>query len=454
MVVPSGMTASSALPSPIGPEEAIRTRTILSGQVSLRSVDLSDDELTSLARSIEPGISRMFAEEGWKNPFSATAPVQIWISSADAEPYSRLFVRSGSDGPPHIEIGAAGSTIPAVTEEAVRCLALAVLRAEAPKSSDAVAGAVARAISLSEGMTEAGAAEFSEIGASPENALADSGTEIVAGLWLRDLGLAAPPSFLHTTWERAIAGGAPSLADFTTSFSDATGESASAVLERTLERAYASTRVEGDLARISDADLAAGALNAAPPGLLAWRFYTYTPESAGGYAAAWPDDGAEAFAVLHYEDALPEDVIELRPGDRKMLPLAGVARIDWIVVGNGDARTLAAPATMSLARDYPFVGLSATAALDPKDGARLEWSTASHRDIAGWVIFRHEVDEMGRVVDAVPEWLPAEMESPVSSAYVYVDPAARGDHFYRYDVWAVTDSGGLSRSFRATVHGR
>jgi hypothetical protein len=454
VALPAGMTAQGDFRAPIGPEEAVRFRSILAGQVVLRSVDLSEDEMTSLSRGIEPGIARMFADGGWKNPFSNLAPAQVWLSSDENESYSRVFVGSPVGGPARVEIGAAGQTIPAVVEEAVRCLAFVVLRGEAPEAPEPMVKALARAISLSDGLTEPDAAEFAELGASPQSSLADSGAEVVAGLWLRDLGSTAPQSFLHAAWVRAIAGSSPSLNDFAGSFAEATGDSAAAVLERTLERVYSANHVDGDLARLSDSDLAAGALNAAAPGRLAWRFYTYTPDAPGGYSAAWPDDGADAFAVLHYEDALPEDLIEFRSGEHKILPLSGVSRIDWIVVGNGDPRALAAPVSMSLSREYPFVGLSAAAALDPKDGARLEWSTASHRDIAGWVIFRHEVDESGRVVDSAPEWLPAETESPVSSAYVYVDPAARGDRFYRYDVWAVTDSGGLSRSFRATVHGR
>jgi hypothetical protein len=104
--------------------------------------------------------------------------------------------------------------------------------------------------------------------------------------------------------------------------------------------------------------------------------------------------------------------------------------------------------------NFPVSSLSARAVAEPGEGVSLEWSTARQRDIGGWAIFRAEVDESGRILTSAPQWLPSSSGPQEHSLYSFVDSAAVPGRFYRYDVWAVTEDGALSRSFRETVQAR
>ena len=81
----------------------------------------------------------------------------------------------------------------------------------------------------------------------------------------------------------------------------------------------------------------------------------------------------------------------------------------------------------------------------------LEWGTARQSDVGGWAIFRAEVDDSGRIRTSAPEWLPSSNGPQQQSLYSFVDSTAVPGRYYRYDVWAVTEDGALSRSFREMI---
>lgn len=170
---------------------------------------------------------------------------------------------------------------------------------------------------------------------------------------------------------------------------------------------------------------------------------------------SWPAAGSPGFAVLHYEDSLPSDVVRFAPGDVKVLPLSGVSRIDWIVSGRGEApSSLAEPVSTSSLTDFPVSGLGARAVSEPGEGVSLEWQADRQQGLSGWAIFRTEIDLTGSVIRAQPQWLPSQSGEQSHALYSFVDSSVSPGRYYRYVVWAVTEDGALSRSFQATIRAR
>ena len=65
------------------------------------------------------------------------------------------------------------------------------------------------------------------------------------------------------------------------------------------------------------------------------RHRTLLPETEASLKVSWPPDGGAGAAVVRYRDtALPPDVVFFAAGDRRTVPLAGVARVDWLVAGS------------------------------------------------------------------------------------------------------------------------
>ena len=157
-------------------------------------------------------------------------------------------------------------------------------------------------------------------------------------------------------------------------------------------------------------------------------------------------------AVVRYRDAqLPADVLYLSPGDVRALSLAGVARVDWAVIGSAEkSAATAAPAIFEPLAGFPYGGLSAQAASGP-GGPHLTWTTSSHEGLAGWAVFREEVLADGRIARTGPEIVPSSARGEDSMRFVFVDPGAAAGTFYRYTVWAVTEDGLLARAFSATL---
>jgi hypothetical protein len=336
----------------------------------------------------------------------------------------------------------------------VRDAAVLVLRAAAPAAAQELVLASARALSLGDDLLESDREELREAGAAPEHSLAGRSSELFAASWIREMARSAGTDFIRNVWAHRIADGEASLSEYASAFRDLGGAPAEA-LYRALARLYAADEVFGDLSRLTDVDLASGALNALSPGPYAWRFFTAAAAPAGGWNVSWPEDAARGFAVLHYEDGLPSDVVPFSSGDRKILPASGIARIDWIVLGREDApASLAVPVTVARESEFPVSGLSAAARTEAGEGVMLSWHTVSHRDLSGWAILRSEVTESGRVIQSDPESLPAQTEDRSGASYDFVDTQAVPGHYYRYDVWAITSDGALSRAFRTTLQAK
>ena len=426
---------------------------IWDGRAVVRAPGLDPADAAAFAAELDARLRAAFDPGDWKVPFTAAEPLRVLAASAPGLDFSDVFSLAGDrDGV--VALNLAGHSFADAAAEAVRGAAVFVLRGLAPATPSGVVSAAARALSLGADLSESDREELRENGAAPEHSLDAPGSELFAAEWIREMAAAAGPGFLRNVWTGRVARGESSLSAFGTAFRELGGSPGDAFY-RSLARLYGAEEVFGDSAKLTESDLAAGALNAAAPGARAWRFFAASPAGSGGWSVAWPDDGARAFAVVHYEDGLPSDVIPVSAGERKVLPASGVTRIDWVVLGgeHGPA-PLAAPAAVVHEAEFPVAGLSAEARTAEGEGVALSWTTASHRDLSGWAILRSEVTEDGRIVRAEPESLPAQAEARDGASYDFVDTSAVAGHYYRYDVWAVTADGVLSRAFRATLRAR
>ena len=426
---------------------------IWDGKAVVHAPRLDPVDTAAFAAELDARLRAAFDGADWKVPFTAAEPLRVLATATPGLEFSDLF-SLGGERDAVVALNLAGHAPAESAAEALRGAAVFVLRSLAPGTPAPVVAAAARAVSLGRDLTESDREELRESGAAPEHSLDGAGAELFAAAWIHEMASAAGPGFLRTVWTGRVAAGEGSLAAFSAAFRDLGGSPADAFY-RALARLYGADEVFGDPARLSDSDLAAGALNAAAPPARAWRFFTAVPTGSGGWNVAWPDDGARAFAVLHYEDGLPSDIVPFSAGDRKTLPASGVARVDWVVMGGeGGGAALAAPSSVVREEDFPVSGLSAEARTETGEGVALSWRTASHRDLSGWAILRSEVTEDGRVIRADPESLPAQTEDPNGASYDFVDTTAAPGHYYRYDVWAVTADGAMARAFRATLRAR
>jgi hypothetical protein len=224
-------------------------------------------------------------------------------------------------------------------------------------------------------------------------------------------------------------------------------------LVRSAARLYATVWSEASPSRLRLFDLEAGALDAAPPAPMSVRHRSFLPEGeTDTLRLAWPWDGGDGAAVVRYVDAgLPADVVFFLAGDRRAIPLSGVARIDFLVVGSEIGTPgLRAPVECTRESGSPFWRLEAHAEAG-STGPRLTWSTASHEGLRAWAIFREEIAPDGRILRAGPEVVPSSEASSESFRYAFVDTSAAAETFYRYTVWAVTEEGLLTRAFSATL---
>ena len=427
------------------------------GKLRLRAPGVGAESLASIAPAIEASLRGSL--DSWDVPFSAAEPIRLLVVSSAEAPFSEVFSlagEGGADRDPVIALNIAGQTDAEIGAEAVRDVAFFVLRRLAPGADDALVFAAARALSISGELLDSDLQEIREAGSSPVGSLERSEGEIFAATWIDEMAAGAGPGFVSSVWTRRVASGESTLLAFAEAYAEAAHESPWDAFRRSLERDYSRTEVYGDLARLTDRDREAGALDASSPGALSWRFFSSDVDAAAGGSAglnvSWPGDASPGFAVLHYEDSLPSDVVRFAPGEAKSLPLSGVVRIDWIVAGGGRvASALAAPVSISALENFPVSGLSARAIAEPGAGVLLEWGTARQSDVGGWAIFRAEVDDSGRIRTSAPQWLPSSNGPQQQSLYSFVDSTAVPGRYYRYDVWAVTEDGALSRSFREMI---
>jgi hypothetical protein len=270
-------------------------------------------------------------------------------------------------------------------------------------------------------------------------------------LWVQEIVFGAGESrFRRQAVEEAAGGGETPGRALTRLVTEAARQDAGALL-RAAARLYVGHWTEAAPSRLRLFDLEAGALDASAPDPLSVRHRSFVPDGeAEAIRLSWPSDGADGAAVVRYDDAsLPPDVVFFSAGDRRTVPLAGVARIDFVVAGSGLGTGLEAP--VECVRDAsPFWRLEARAE-SGANGPRLIWSTSSHQGLRGWAVFREEVGADGRIVRTGPELVPSAESSSEPFGYAFIDTSAAAETFYRYTVWAVTDEGLLTRAFAATL---
>jgi len=418
----------------------------------VRAPRVPAEDLAAFSSEAEARLRAVFDGTAWKIPFSDEAPLRMVLVSAAGVEFSSVYRAGARDSV--VALNIAGHPPAESAAEAVRDVALFVLRGSAPDADPALARATARSLALTDELLESDREELRESGSGVDHAMPERNSEIFAASWIREMGRVAGPDWVRSVWTDRVARGEGSLAAYSAAFRDLGGSPVEA-MSRALARLYAAEEVFGDASRLSETDLSGGALDAASPGSLSWRFFSSPAAASGGWNVSWPEDAARGLAVLHYEDGLPSDVVAFSPGDRRILPAAGVDRIDWIVLGRDDAPApLAAPVAVTAEGDFPVSGLSASARTESGEGVVISWQTTSHRDLAGWAILRSEVTESGRVIRAEPESLPAQQEDREGASYDFVDTSASPGRYYRYDVWAITADGLMSRAFRTTLRAK
>ena len=409
-----------------------------------------------LARDLRSLQGQLHDREDWRSPFSDADPLHIYVARKDAGGVRRLSVRSRERGRlvgPSIQIDAAAMSDDEVVRETARLYALATLTAYGAPDSSFLTSAAASYLSAGV-RPELDREETLAAAAAPALDLA-SQADSLGRLYLEEFARSAGgPEALRAVWERSAESGQEVLPLLLKAYEESTGEKGDALLLRFAARLYSSLEPEPAPSRISLLDLFNGGLDASNPGSFAVRHRSYLAslDAPSALRISWPEQGVAAAAVVRYRDAaLSPDFVSFAAGEEKSIPLAGVARLDWLVVGSpGGVPGARAPASFEGLSGFPFSGLVAHASAR-EDGPRVWWTTAMHQGLAGWAIFREEVLPDGRVARTGPEILPASDHGSEPLQYVFVDPGASAGTFYRYTVWAVTEDGTLARAFAATL---
>ncbi len=429
---------------------------VLGGRI-LVSDEAEDPALAgALAREIRALQTELHDRDGWRPPFADGDPLRIFVARKDAGGVRRLSARSVERGrliEPAIQIDGSAMIDGEIVSEAARLYALATLSAYgAPDRTFLTAAA---ADYLSAGLRpEQDREEAFLAAAAPTLDLAGQSTAL-GRLYVEEFAREAGGVFaLRAVWERAAETGQEVLPLLLATYAESTGRTEDQLLLRFAARLYTSVEAEAGPSRIGLLDLQTGALDGSSPSAFVLRHRSYLPglEAPSALRMTWPEAGAPAAAVVRYRDtALPPDVVFLAPGAVHTVALAGVARIDWLVAGStGPAALTAMPVTFESLSGFPYSGLVAHAS-GGADGPRVWWTTASHERLAGWAIFREEVQPDGRIARTGPEILPASDRGGEPLQYVFVDPTSSPGTFYRYTVWAVTEDGTLARAFAATL---
>ncbi len=421
--------------------------------------DEADDPVLrqALAAELDRLSGELFAAEGWPSPFSSADPLRILVARRDAGGVRRLAARSVEGRKlvsATLQIDATGLSGSEIVREAGRLYARAAIWSYAVKDSSFLTDAAAEF--LSEGGDDAGArVALNVAGAAPTVRAADEPRAV--GRWVLEEFVAATGGrgALRSVWERASERGEEPLTSLVRIYAEKTGSPEEALWLRAAARMYASIETVSAPASVGLYDLEAGALDASAPAPWSLRHRVFLPgDGPVALRFRWPAGAGTGAAVVRYRDPeLPPDVVFLGADTAHVLPLSGVARIDWIVAASAAPAGAPAPVFFEPASGYPFEGLLPHAASAP-GGARLTWTTASHEGLAGWAVFREDVEPDGRIARAPAQIVPATPASGEPFGYAYVDPATRPGVFYRYSVWAVTEDGLLARAFSATLHAR
>ena len=429
---------------------------VLGGRV-LVSDEADDPALTAeLAVEIQALQVDLHDREGWRTPFADGEPLRIFVARKDAGGVRRLSARSLERGrfvEPAIQIDGSALADGEIVSEAARLYALATLSAYGAPDRTFLTAAAADYLSAGV-FTEQGSEEALLAAAAPTLDLAGQ-SRALGRLYVEEFARATGGVFaLRSVWEKAAETGQEVLPLLLAAYSESTGKTEDQLLLRFAARLYSSIEPEAGPSRVGLFDLQTGALDGSTPAAFVLRHRSYLPgaEAPSALRMSWPEAGAPAAAIVRYRDpGLPPDVVFVAPGGVHVIALAGVARIDWLVAGStGPAALSAMPVAFESLSAFPYSGLVARASGGP-EGPRVWWTTASHERLAGWAIFREEVQPDGRIARTGPEILPASDHSAEPLQYVFVDPNSSPGTFYRYTVWAVTEDGTLARAFAATL---
>jgi hypothetical protein len=430
-----------------GPAQAISAAVVLE--------DEADDPglRQSLSQMVARLAGELFQRQGWPMPFNSGDPLRILVTRREADGVARLVARSLNNRhlvTPAIQIDGSGLSNDEIVREAARLFALAAVSSYGVSDKGFLTTAAAEVLSGG-GESPEGAEAVRVVAAAPSVRLAAHARTMGRALLEEFAQEAGGIAALRLVWERASERGEDPLTSLVQTYAERTGQPEDALLLRFAARLYTTVETEPGPSSIGLWDLEAGAFDAAAPAAWSFNHRTYAPpDTAGALRFHWPAGAAAGAAIVRYRDPeLPPDVVFLEPESVHSVALAGVARIDWVVAGAASPGP-SAPAFFEMLDGYPFADLVPHAA-PSADGARLWWTTSSHEELAGWVVFREEVQPDGRIFRGDPQVVPASEVAAESFRYAFVDPATRPGTYYRYTVWAVTGDGLLAKAFSATL---
>ena len=291
-----------------------------------------------LAQGIKALQAELHDRDGWRTPFADGDPLRIFVARKEAGGVRRLSARSLERGRlvgPSIQIDGSAMSDGEIVSEAARLYALATLSAYgAPDRTFLTAAA---ADYLSAGVRLEQDSEKAFLAAAAPTLDLGVQSDALGRFYVEEFARAAGGAFaLRTVWEKAAETGQEILPLFLAAYSESTGKAEDQLLLRFAARLYSSMEPEAGPSRIGLFDLQTGALDASNPSAFVLRHRSYLPgaDAPSALRLSWPETGAPAAAVVRYRDAaLPPDVIFLTSGAVAAIPLAGVARIDWLVAG-------------------------------------------------------------------------------------------------------------------------
>jgi hypothetical protein len=408
---------------------------------------------TALDAEIARLESDLYARQGWRNPFSPEEPLRVYVARGESGGVKLLAARTIEKGQwvsPAVLIDASALPSADIVREVSRQVARATLRAYG--TGDAfLEPALAEHLSAP---TADVSSEDVWIAAAAGDVDFRSKPEALGRLWVDEVVRAARgPQLLREAWERAADLGEPPTEVLTRMLLEESKVPEDAVLLRAAARLYTAIEPDAAPSKLRLFDIEGGAVDSAAPAPLLVRHRTLLAETEASLKVSWPPDGGAGAAVVRYRDtALPPDVVFFAAGDRRTVPLAGVARVDWLVAGSSlGGGAVKAPASVEISDTVPYAGLDARSDGTSSGGPRVTWTTESHEGLSGWAVFREEVLADGRIARTGPEIVPSAESSTQSYRYEFVDSSSRTGTYYRYTVWAVTSDGLLGRAFSATV---
>ena len=432
-------------------------RPLRGGEVVLATdADLARETRDALLRDLPAALSALVERDGWVKPFSARSPLVLEVVSGPAASASGWDGREkdGSLRNPVLVVSASGRDARAVLLDVLHQVALLAARQSAPDAPAFAAEGVAEYLA-SRAVALAGPAIPGD-----DALLADAGTlasppALAAFLDALEAELPKGAADVREAWE--VAGAAPS--DDATFLRELAGRSAAraglpdALAGIVAGRLASAARGQGaPAASVARRAWLLGPVSAAAPPPLGWRHVSMrTEDERGGLELSLPESGfGSGRALVFYRgDAGDFDAVPVGPGETRVLPAAGTAGVH-VVLTDGDGSEL----SLRIRRvpEYP-AGLAASAAEWRGGAIFVSWSTSQHRDLLAWVVERREEVPEGDG-PVVRETLPAAVESPDPTGYLFVDRDARPGTRYHVRVLALTTDGFLSDAFEARVETR